>query len=96
LGNSTGVLAAEAVEGFHEIGQHQVAALIEEAMSLFGSAYPRDRKERQTRLEQVSRSSLDALDDLFYSLIDSEAGGFTAAADRYGATIRPNSNSQVQ
>jgi hypothetical protein len=89
LGNSTGVLAAEAVEGFHEIGQHQVAALIEKAMSFFGSAYPRDRKERQTRLEQVSRSSLDALDDLFYSLIDSEAGGFTAAADRC-------SNSKVQ
>ncbi len=92
--NSTEVLAAEAVEGFHEIGQHQVAALIEKAMSLFGSGYPRDRKERQTRLEQVSRSSLDALDDLFYSLIDSEAGGFTVAADRYEATVRPNSNPQ--
>jgi hypothetical protein len=53
FGNSTGVLAAEAVEGFHEIGQHQVAALIEKAMSLFGSGYPRDRKERETRLEEV-------------------------------------------
>jgi len=96
FGNSTGVLAAEAVEGFHEIGQHQVAALIEKAMSLFGSEYPRDRRERETRLEQVSRSSLDALDDLFYSLIDSEAGGFTAAADRYEATVRPNLNPELQ
>src|ERR1700724_4631038 len=56
--NSTGVLAPEAVEGFREIGQAQVAAVIEKGMSLFGSVYPRDRKERQTRLTEVSRSSL--------------------------------------
>jgi len=35
----------------------------------------------------VSRSSLDAVDDLIYSLIDSEAGGFTAAAECYEATV---------
>jgi len=87
--NSTGVLAPEAVEGFRDIGQTQVAALIEKGMSLFGSVYPRDRKERQARLTEVSRSSLDALDETFYSLIDSEAGGFTAAADRYAAISQP-------
>src|SRR3974390_797181 len=84
--NSTGVFAPEAVKGFREIGQPQVAALLEKGMSLFGNAYSRDRKERQERLEQIPRSSLDALDNVFYSLIDSEAGGFTAAADRYEAT----------
>jgi Domain of unknown function (DUF4375) len=90
FGNSTGVLAPEAVEGFREIGQAQVAALIEKAMSLFGRAYPRDRKERQVRLAELSRSSLDAPDEIFYSLIDSEGGGFTTAADRYAATAFPN------
>jgi hypothetical protein len=91
--NKTGVLAPEAVEGFREIGQTQVAALIEKAMSLFGSVYPRDRKQRQTQLTEVSRISLDALDKTFYSLLRSEAGGFNAAADRYAATV-PNSNSE--
>lgn len=75
FGNSTGVLAPEAVEGFREIGQSQIAALIERAMSLIGTPYPRDREERQARLTQISRSSLDALDEMFYSLIESEAGG---------------------
>src|SRR5579859_3566898 len=56
FGNSTGVLATEAVEGFRKIGQYQVATLIEKAMSLVGSEYPRDRKERQTRLEQIGRA----------------------------------------
>jgi Domain of unknown function (DUF4375) len=94
FGNSSGVLAPEAVEGFREIGQAQVAALIEKAMSLFGSVYPRDRKERQARLTGGVESSLDALDETFYSLIDSDGGGFAAAADRYAAAAPRNSISQ--
>jgi len=81
--NSTGILAPEAVEGFREIGQTQVAALIEKGVSLFGSVYPRDRKERQERLSQVPEGTLDALDEKFFALIESEAGGFEKAADRY-------------
>jgi hypothetical protein len=83
--NSTGVLAPEAVEGFQEIGQTQIAGLVLKAMKLFGDDYPRDRAERQLRLTEVSKSSLDSLDQMFYALIESEAGGFTAAADRYAA-----------
>lgn len=94
--NSTGVLAPEAVDGFREIGQNQVAALIEKAMSLLGSVYPRDRGERQAQLAEVSRSSLDALDETYYSLIDAEADGFTAAADRYAASAPLGSSSQPQ
>lgn len=94
--NSTGVLAPEAVEGFREIGQGQVAALLEKGMSLFANAYPRDRNERQERLERIPKSSLDALDNVFYSLIDSEAGGFAAAADRYEVMVRPNPDSKPQ
>jgi hypothetical protein len=44
--NSTGVLAPEAVAGFKAIGLAEWAALVEKAMSYFGSAYPRDREER--------------------------------------------------
>jgi hypothetical protein len=39
---------------------------------------------------------LDALDETFYSLIDAEAGGFTAAADRYAANVPLSSSSQPQ
>jgi hypothetical protein len=81
--NSTGVLAPEAVEGFREIGQSQIAALVESAMDLVGSPYPRGREERQGRLSQIPKGTLDALDEKFFALIESEAGGFEKAADRY-------------
>jgi hypothetical protein len=58
-------------------------------MSLFGTHYPRERKERQTHLTGVSRNSLDSLDQMFYSLIESEAGGFMTAADRYAEALAP-------
>jgi hypothetical protein len=81
--NSTGVLAPEATEGFREIGQPQIAALLETAMDLVGSPYPRDREERKERLSHVAEGALDALDERFFILIESEAGGFQNAADRY-------------
>ena len=87
--NSTGVLAPEAVEGFRQIGQSQVAALVESAMELLGSPYPRDRDERQERLSHVPKPSLDSLDQKFFSLIESEAGGFEKAADRLLETFGP-------
>lgn len=80
--NSTGILAPEAVEGFREIGQVEIAALVESAMNLVGTPYPRDRQERQERLSQVPEGALDALDQKFFHLIESEAGGFEAAAGR--------------
>ena len=83
FGNSTGVLAPEAVEAFREIGQPQVAALVRSAMDLFGPSYPRDRDEREGRLSGIAGSALDALDKSFFNLIESEEGGFEAAANRY-------------
>lgn len=88
--NSTGVLAPEAVEGFREIGQSQIAALVESAMELFGCPYPRDREERQRLLSQVPEGTLDALDEKFFALIESEAGGFENAADRYVERMGPS------
>ena len=90
FGNPTGVLAPEAIEGFREIGQMQIAALIESAMALIGSPYPRDRVEREERLSQVSKAALDALDERLFVLIESEAGGFKYAADRYVERMGPS------
>ena len=81
--NSTGVLAPEAVEGFRAIGQTQIAEVVEIAMGLLGSPYPRDREDRQGRLSQIAKGVLDTLDQKFFALIESEAGGFQSAADRY-------------
>lgn len=89
--NSTGVLAPEAVEAFRKIGMPQVAALIEQAMSLFGPGYPRDRAARCDALDAMCDASdkdggpFDNLDDSFFALIGSENGGFEAAADAYAA-----------
>jgi hypothetical protein len=81
--NSTGVLAPEAVESFREISQLEIASLLESAMRLLDHPYPRDRAERQQRLAEVPEGALDALDEKFFALIESENGGFESAADNY-------------
>jgi hypothetical protein len=88
--NSTGVLAPEAVRGFRAIGQNQIAGLIENAMSSFGSMYPRDREDRQSLLDGLGSKTFDGLDDQFFALIESEAGGFILAADAFAAGIYLN------
>lgn len=81
--NSTGVLAPEAVAGFRAIGQHQTGEVVGGAMKLLGSPYPRDRADRQARLVNLIATTFDVLDDRFYALIGTEAGGFEAASDAY-------------
>jgi hypothetical protein len=81
--NSTGVLAPEAVQGFRIIGQNRIAALIETAMLAFGAPYLRDRDKRQVVLEGLPPKAFDDLDEQFFALIETEAGGFEASADRY-------------
>ena len=81
--NGTGVLAPEAVEAFRAIGQTRIAALIESALKLFGDEYPRDWEERRSRLSEVSGDALSSLEEQFFALIESEAGGFQSAADSY-------------
>jgi Domain of unknown function (DUF4375) len=81
--NSTGVLAPEAVRGFRAIGQNQIADLLENAMSKFGKEYPRDRVRRQDLRTALGDRAFDKLDEEFFGLIHSEAGGFEAAADAY-------------
>ena len=86
--NSTGVLAPEAVQGFHAIGQNRIADLVERAMLAFGSPYIRDRERRHEILENLPARSFDSLDEEFFSLIEKEAGGFEAAAEPYATTVR--------
>lgn len=85
--NSTGVLAPEAVQGFRAIGQESVAKVVESAMLPLGSPYIRDREERQAVLETLPPKAFDDLDERFFALIETEAGGFQSAADRYAARM---------
>ena len=91
--NSTGVLAPEAVEGFKAIGQAFVAEIIQEACCLFGEPYPRERSLREDKLGAIDSELLDSLDQKFYAIIDSEAGGFKTAADTYAARVRKSGQS---
>ena len=91
--NPTGVLAPEAAAGFRAIGMPQCSSLVTEAMRFFGTPYPRADADRQAALSAVpgeSRGEWDPftkMDDQFYELIGTEAGGFAVAADRYSAAI---------
>lgn len=85
--NSTGVLALEA------IGQHIVAEIIEEACSLFGEPFPRKRSLRQRKLGAIDSELLNSLDQRFYGNVDSENGGFEAAADSYAAKVGKSARS---
>jgi len=83
--NSTGVLAPEAVLGFRAIGQWKIAETVQAAMDVLGSPYPRDRELRWANLSRFTPRSFDALNEQFFALLDTEAGGFEAAADDYAA-----------
>jgi hypothetical protein len=89
FGNSTGVLAPEAVNAFRVLGMPQTATALAKAISCFGPEYPRDRTSRQAALAAIGsgahaiKALFSGLEREFYSLIDSENGGFVAAADAY-------------
>jgi hypothetical protein len=99
--NSTGVLAPEAVEGFISIGQPLVADVLQRAMNMLGSPFGRDRAARWAALDTLRHEqpntadspryknidSFKTLEREFYSLRESEAGGFENAADAYAKRI---------
>jgi hypothetical protein len=94
--NSTGVLAPEAVAGFHAIGLTTSAAVVAEAMQWFGVPYPRDRDERCDRLETLPRGRgrdrvewdpFADLDERFYDSLRDEPGDWESAADAYAARV---------
>lgn len=91
--NSTGVLAPEAAQGFRAIGMPSVADLVEKAMAMFGTPYPRAQKQRCRFLKGISGETRDewdpftAIDEAFYEAIGGEA--LCDAADAYAARAMP-------
>lgn len=86
--NSTGVLAPEAIEAFREIGMPKIAALSEQAVSILGPSYPRDRDERRQAMARRDDAPdpFELLDNMFSDLIIAENEGFEAAADTYASS----------
>jgi hypothetical protein len=89
FGNSTGVLAPEAVVAYEAIGMPTVAGIVRDAMKWFGSPYPRERGVRVELLDRHAKANRDAddpflaLDNAFCDTIEKEAGGFEAAANDF-------------
>jgi hypothetical protein len=85
--NSTGVLAPEAIAGFRAIAQPNVAAVVERAMAVFAPSYPRDREVRSVHPAVLGKDAFSKLDSEFYGFLNTEAGGFAAAADAYATVL---------
>ena len=69
--NSTGYLLPEAREAARLLGSPQWARVLDEAAAVIGEPFPRDRDERQERLDALtdeSRARLERLDDRAYAL----------------------------
>jgi len=73
--NSTGILAAEALDGFRRVGATEYAAIVTEAMNVFeGGVVPLDREGRNRQLDSgadETSSILSKLDDRFYVDLES-------------------------
>jgi Domain of unknown function (DUF4375) len=87
--NSTGMLAPEAVIGFRAIGLINCAELVHEACLMLGLPYPRARAECNKRIDDFTSMNVkgdyvfDDKDTRYFTLIDTENGGFDVAADKY-------------
>jgi hypothetical protein len=95
--NPTGVLAPEAAQGFRAIGMPSVADVVEKAMVMFGTPYPRKQEKRRRFLRGFSGEGRDewdpftALDDAFYKEIGEGDlnDALCDAADAYAARAMP-------
>lgn len=89
--NSTGVLAPEALAGFRAIGLHDWAALLDQAMGVFSTPYPRDQTERWRQFcgvpnEREIGEMFDQLDWRFYEPLRNDYDFWERAADAYAAS----------
>lgn len=89
--NPTGVLAPEATRGFREIGMPSVADIVERAMAVFGSPYPREQEPRREFLlgladkTPLDRNPFADLDSAFYDAIGESGALLYSAADEYAS-----------
>jgi hypothetical protein len=65
LWNSTGIMAPEAIKGYHAIGMPLLAQVLEEAVSKFGGNYPREREKRWDALLEASPLNGEQLEVIF-------------------------------
>lgn len=92
--NPTGVLAPEAAAGFRAINMPACGKIIDNAMGFFGLPYPPGNQDRYHMLADVSGDTrrewdpFHVLDDELSELMETESGGFVAAADAYAARLR--------
>lgn len=71
--NPTGILAPEAVLGFQRVGLIDCAKLLEEAMNVFGSPYPREQEVRSDKLDALNAEfdySFDEMNKRFYACLN--------------------------
>ena len=67
--NSTGIVAPEALQGLHAIGEEDLFTLANEAVSQLGKPFPRDRDERNEKLDLLAKKGDKRKDwDPFYHL----------------------------
>jgi hypothetical protein len=68
--NSTGALAPEAYEAFHEVGLPRQAEFVKRGMALFGADYPRDTEKRRNGFlaDDAASKAFGELTDEFYAL----------------------------
>jgi Domain of unknown function (DUF4375) len=91
--NSTGVLAPEAAAGFQAIGLDDLAALVRQAMDVFGDHYPRNREVRCELLKKVAvidgeeKDPFDYLDQQFYVCLGEDHQRYCKMADEYARQI---------
>jgi Domain of unknown function (DUF4375) len=88
FGNSTGVLAPEAIRGFELIGMTETAQVVRVGTVLLGEPYPRDRAYRKTVLSQVSNEELRRLDEQFFERLATENGGFESASAAFASNLK--------
>ncbi len=91
--NPTGIVAPEAALGLRALGLGDFAALVEEALTFWGTPYPRECSRRQQILDAITgsvRAEFDPffkLDDPFYELLDAEPDRYWQAADEYARRV---------
>lgn len=84
--NATGVVAPEAIEGLQAIGLEEAAAVVQSALDLLPTPYPRDGSERE-RHRQRLLGATEGLDDRLYELWGPRGDKLYDAMDRYAAGL---------
>ncbi len=91
--NSSGDFAFVVVEALRAIGADRAAAIVQEAVDVFGPAGPaRDHSARQEALDAagaLAQARLEELDERFYAYPDDIGGLLAAYVERHGLADVP-------